>query len=238
MAEIQQKHWWYEGRRNIIAGVISTLSLKPSKDNNILEIGCGTGANLNTLKEFGNVHGAEPHDFAREYSREVSGSPIEDAFLPNNIPFDKNFDLIGAFDVIEHVDEDLDSLRAINNRLNKDGYAVFTVPAFQWLWSKHDEVNHHKRRYTKKQFNKLLIDADYDVELISYYNFWLFPIVAAIRGIKNITKSTNETGDVKLPNSSLVNSVWCKVFSSENILIKSRIPLPFGVSIIAVCRKK
>lgn len=238
MAKIQQKHWWYDGRRKILSSTIATLPLNAPANTRILEIGCGTGANLNMLKKFGSVHGAEPHGFAREYAKKVSECPIEGAFLPHNIPFKENFDLIGVFDVIEHVDEDLKSLKAINTRLNDNGYAIFTVPAFQFLWSKHDEVNHHKRRYTKKQFLALLKEAGYNVKLISYYNFWLFPPVALIRTIKNITKSKAETGDLKLPKSSFINTLLYKMFSSERFLIKAKMPLPFGVSIIAVCQKK
>lgn len=236
MAKTQDTHWWYAGRRHILSAVISKLPL--NKDARILEVGCGTGSNLDMLKQHGTVYGAEPYEFARDFSSKNSGCVIEDAFLPDNIPFDHNFDVIGAFDVIEHIEQDQESLQAIEGRLNDNGYALFTVPAFQWLWSGHDEINHHKRRYTKAEFKSQLEQAGYDIDFISYYNFWLFPLAASIRTIRKVFKLNNDSTDAQMPKSPIINKTLTFIFSSERFLLSSKIPLPFGLSIIAVCKKK
>jgi SAM-dependent methyltransferase len=236
MAKTQDIHWWYAGRRHILSAVISKLPL--NKDAKILEVGCGTGSNLDMLKQHGTVYGAEPYAFAREFSSKNSGCVIEDAFLPDNIPFDHNFDVIGAFDVIEHIEQDQESLQAIEDRLNDNGYALFTVPAFQWLWSKHDEINHHKKRYTKSEFKLQLKQAGYDIEFFSYYNFWLFPLDASIRTIRKMFKLNNDSTDAQMPKSSIVNKTLTFIFSSERFLLSSQIPVPCGLSILAVCKKK
>ncbi len=237
MANVQKDHWWYRGRRKILSYLIANLPLKKESPVQILEIGCGTGANLKMLQEFGDVHGVEPHQFARHYSQNLSGCDIQEGLLPDQIPFKKSFDLIGAFDVIEHVEDDKGSLIALRDKLSADGFALFTIPAFQWLWSKHDEMNHHKRRYTRKQFQALLNDTGYKIHFISYYNTWLFPLAAFARLIHKIQKSNSDTGDIKIPRYPIVNHVLYKILSSERFILKKGYSLPFGLSIIAVCQK-
>ena len=236
MAEIQDRHWWYEGRREILASLITRLNLP--KSIRILEAGCGPGANLKMLSRFGEVSAFEPDDFAINYCREHSGIPAErlsTGFLPTPIPFQQPFDLVGAFDVIEHVEADLESLKALCELTTPGGYALFTVPAFPFLWSQHDVVNHHKRRYVRDDFAALLEKSGYKINYISYYNITLFPLVAAVRFIK---KSLNikDKPDEALPRFDFINHVLRLIFTAEKFVL-GRIPLPFGVSIIAVCQR-
>jgi SAM-dependent methyltransferase len=232
MAEIQAVHWWYEGRRRILASLTKSLKLKPGAA--ILEAGCGPGANLAMLAQFGNVSAFEPDRFARSHAEKESGILVKQGGLPSNVPFAGPFDLVGAFDVIEHVQEDLASLRTLHALTAKGGYALFTVPAFMFLWSPHDVANHHKRRYTKREFRRILEEAGYKIEFISYYNTLLFPAVAGVRAAKNIFKITGSP-DEKMP-SPFMNTLLCFIFSLERFLLKIT-PLPFGVSIIVLCRK-
>jgi SAM-dependent methyltransferase len=233
MAEVQATHWWYAGRRRILDSVISGLGLP--QNALILEAGCGTGANLEILKKYGQVEGFEPFDFAAAKAAELSGCTVKSGLLPDGIPFNGPYDLIGAFDVIEHVEPDLESLKALLKITKQGGYGIFTVPAFPFLWSRHDEVNHHFRRYRRHQFQTLLEQAGYQVELISYYNFFLFPAVVAVRAMKKLLR-IKDTPDEALPKLPSLNTALKTLFSAERILLKAG-SLPFGVSIIAVGRK-
>jgi SAM-dependent methyltransferase len=235
MAEIQDRHWWYEARRQIIARLIKSLKLH--QDAKILEAGCGPGANLKMLSRFGDVWGFEPDEFAINHCRVYSGVPVvrlEKGFLPAPIPFSGPFDLIGAFDVIEHVQQDADSLKALYEITKPGGYALFTVPAFPFLWSQHDVVNHHHRRYVLPQFKKLLTDAGYNVTYISYYNTLLFPLVLGVRMLKKALK-IKDRPDEAMPDSAM-NIILRLIFASERFVL-GKLRLPFGVSIIAVCQR-
>ncbi len=235
MAEIQDRHWWYEARRRIIATCIKRLKLPDNAK--ILEAGCGPGANLKMLARFGDVWAFEPDNFAINHCRVYSGiapHQLETGFLPAPLPFEGPFDLIGAFDVIEHVQQDKESLAALYQITKPGGYALFTVPAFPFLWSQHDVVNHHHRRYVLPQFETLLRDAGFEIKLISYYNIFLFPLVAGVRLIKK-TLRIKDKPDEALPGP-FVNKVLQFIFAAERHLL-GHVPLPFGVSIIAICQR-
>ena len=237
MAALQDEHWWYEGRRQILRTVIGQLAL--SENAKILEAGCGPGANLNMLKEFGNVQAFEPDEFAAQHAYKISGIEVQQGGLPDPFPFEgQGFDMIGAFDVIEHIEDDLGALQKLSDHLMPGGSAVFTVPAHQWMWSAHDEVNDHKRRYSKKGFKSVLQQAGFYVEDISYYNMWLFPPAILVRFLKKTLKSSSagqKESDVKMPHR-FVNGILRSVFASEKYILPF-MPLPMGLSIIAVCRK-
>lgn len=235
MAEIQDHHWWYEGRRRILAALIRDLNLPAHAK--IMEAGCGPGANLKMLSQFGDVCAFEPDEYAINYCRVYSGLPasmLQTGYLPAPIPFEGPFDLVGAFDVIEHVQQDQESLAALYDIIKPGGYALFTVPAFPFLWSQHDVANHHYRRYVLPEFEEKLRKAGFEIKLISYYNYFLFPMVAAVRYLKKWLKLDNRP-DETLPNP-FINKVLLSIFSVEARML-GKLPLPFGVSIIAVCQR-
>ena len=232
-ARLQSDHWWYEGRRNIFTDILTRLGI--AENSRILEAGCGPGANLKMLQAFGAVSGFDPDDFAVQHACECSKAEVETGNLPDNIPYDGPFDLVGAFDVIEHIEDDLGALQALQNKMEVDGYALFTVPAHQWLWSRHDDINHHKRRYSLAQFRKVLEAAGYDIQKISYYNMWLFPLAVSVRFLKKLL-NREDVADVSMP-SGPVNKVLRWIFASEGYILR-HMNLPFGLSIIAVCKKK
>ena len=234
MAELQSDHWWYEGRRNILSALIAKMKLPA--DATILEGGCGPGANLKMLSKFGKVSAFEPDDFSVQHAGSISGLDIKNGTLPNGLPFSESFDLVCAFDVIEHIGDDIGSVKALCDHTKTDGYAIFTVPAFQFLWSHHDDINFHKRRYTKAMLRDVLQKAGYKIEFISYYNFFLFPLAAGIRLLKNALRLKEQGSDVTMPKSNFINKMMIMVFSSEMHLLQF-MPLPFGLSVVAVCRK-
>lgn len=232
--DIQKKHWWFVTKKKIVLDAIDRCL---SKNGNIkvLDIGCGSGLMLNALEDIGQTFGMDMSDDAINFCKEVFSGKVEKGFLPDQIPYEENyFGLITALDVIEHVDRDIDSLKAIRSRLVLGGKAVITVPAYMFLWSSFDEMNEHKRRYTLPELNTKLIQAGFTVETISYFNTLLFPVVFVVRVLNNALKRDGAS-DVDMPNW-LMNFVLEKIFGIEKYLLKF-VNLPFGVSILAVVRK-
>jgi SAM-dependent methyltransferase len=233
MRLLQADHWWFRGKRRILAGLIGALDLpKPAK---VLEVGCGPGGNLPMLGAFGEVVGLEPDEDSRAFAAENTGLRVEGGLLPDGLPFDpESFDLVCAFDVIEHVDEDQASVAALARLLKPGGYLATTVPAQPWMWSRHDELHHHKRRYTMAPYRALFEAAGVEIVKASYFNTLLFPPIAAIRALKMLTKSTAADDDA-MP-SAPVNGLLAAVFGSELGWLKHA-SLPTGVSILLIARR-
>jgi SAM-dependent methyltransferase len=230
MAEYDQKHWWYRARREVLAELIRRLA-DPPKDARILEIGCGTGHNLPMLGEFGAVDALELDDEARAMAEKRLGRAVMSAPLPElaGVP-EHQYDLVGAFDVIEHIDDDRAALVSIASRLKPGGKFVMTVPAHQWMWSAHDVVNHHKRRYSKGALKRLVEGSPLKLERIGYFNSLLFPLAVAERLSSRMRGK--EDVDLKLPSAPL-NKALERCFAAERHLI-ARLPLPPGLSLFAV----
>lgn len=232
--QVQKKHWWFVTRKEIVLETIDRYSNK-NADAKVLDIGCGSGVMLTALEELGQTFGMDMSDDAINFSKEIFSGRVEKGFLPDQVPYEESFfDLITALDVIEHIDQDVESLQAIRLRLVPDGKAIITVPAYMFLWSKFDEINEHKRRYTLTELNTKLIQAGFTVEKISYYNTLLFPVVFAVRLLNNVLQRDG-TSDIDMPSLPL-NFVLEKIFGIEKYLLRF-INLPFGVSILAVVRK-
>jgi len=233
MAELDQDHWWFLARRRILKRLIERV-VRPPKKAKILEVGCGTGHNLAMLKSFGSLEASELDRCARAVANKRLPGKVRNAKLPDLSMFKRNgYDLIALLDVLEHVPDDLASLRAIHMRLKPGGALLLTVPANPWMWSAHDAAHHHFRRYTRKQLEELFLRSGLEVQLLSYFNTLLFPLVAAARLVGKVTRK--EAADDRLP-SAPVNSVLNAVFGLEAALI-GRLPMPFGVSLVAVVRR-
>lgn len=233
MRELQDTHWWFKGRRRILSGLIGDLALpQPAQ---VLEVGCGPGGNLGMLKRFGEVTALEPDEASRLYARERMGVRVEGGFLPHDLPFEPAaFDLVCAFDVIEHVEEDAASVASLSRLLKPGGYFAATVPGQPWMWSRHDELHHHKRRYRMGDYRGLFEAADLKVVKASYFNTLLFPLIAGIRAAKMATGSTAADDDA-LPSPAL-NAALAALFGAELHWLK-RAPLPIGVSIVLIARR-
>ena len=230
MAELDDRHWWYRARRRILADLIRREANLPP-DGRILEIGCGTGHNLAMLSGFGHVDGLELDDEARELSEKRLGRKIMRSPLPELSEVrDADYDLIGAFDVIEHIDDDHAALAAIATKLKPGGKFMMTVPAHPWMWTAHDVANHHKRRYSKRSLRALIEGSPMRLDRIGYFNSLLFPIAVAERAVSKLHGKDN--GNVSLPPAPL-NGALEAVFASERYLV-GRLPLPPGLSLFAV----
>jgi SAM-dependent methyltransferase len=232
--EVQKKHWWFVTKKEIVMDVIDRY-LITKQNPKILDIGCGSGLMLNSLESVGQTFGMDMSDDAINFSKEIFSGKVEKGFLPDQIPYEENFfNLITALDVIEHIDDDVGSLKAMRAHLSPEGKAVITVPAYMFLWSKFDEINEHKRRYRLSELNAKLVKVGFTVEKISYYSTLLFPVVFVVRMLNNLL-NRDGTSDVEMPNAFL-NAILKKIFGLEKYLLKF-VNLPFGVSIIAVVKK-
>lgn len=230
MAELDDRHWWYRARRRILAELIRReAKLVPGA--RILEIGCGTGHNLAMLSGFGHVDGLELDDEAAALSEKRLGRKVMRSPLPElgEVP-DASYDLVGAFDVIEHIDDDAAALASIAGKLKPGGKFVMTVPAHQWMWSAHDTVNHHKRRYSKASLKRLVDGSPLQLDKLGYFNSLLFPLAVAERLSSKLRGK--DSADLKLPAAPL-NAMLERVFAAEAHLV-GRLPLPPGLSLFAV----
>jgi SAM-dependent methyltransferase len=230
MAELDQRHWWYRARREVLAALIRRVAQPPSGAR-LLEIGCGTGHNFPMLAEFGHVDALELDDEARSMAAQRLGREIMSAPLPElaGVP-ERHYDLIGAFDVIEHIEDDHAAVASIASRLKPGGKFVMSVPAHQWMWSAHDVVNHHKRRYSKRSLKALIEGSPLRLDAIGYLNGLLFPAAVAERLAAKARGK--DGGDLDLPPAPL-NTALERTFAAERHLI-GRVPLPIGLSLYAV----
>ena len=235
MEKLEKTHWWYHGRREIIKEQISLLCLP--ENASILEIGCGTGGNLKMLSTYGQVSAIEINDLARKVAikNNKNIADIQPGSAPNNIPF-KNvkFDLICILDVLEHIEDELSTLNALKKILAPNGKIILTVPAYQWLWSTHDEYHHHYRRYSKKNILRIANELDLYIDKISFFNTILFPIAAGVRLLTKAIKNKNHPQTTH--PSRFINLILIKIFSSESKTLKIS-SFSFGLSLIAILTK-
>ncbi len=226
---LEQDHWWFAGRRAVLTRALEGLSLPaPAR---ILEVGCGAGGNLQLLTPLGDVSALEPDDESRAYVAERYKMKVEGGLLPDGLPYPPgSFDLVCAFDVIEHVDEDAASVAALAKLLKPGGAILTTVPAYQWMWSPHDEAHHHKRRYALPAYRALFEQAGLKVERAGHFNTLLLPLAVVQRFAKKLLKI--DSSDDAMPPPWL-NGLLTRAFAAE----RSLFPMPVGLSIILAARK-
>jgi SAM-dependent methyltransferase len=230
MSAQEQDHWWFVARRAIIDHLIHAHVPLPS-DARILEAGCGTGGNLALLAQYGALDAMEYDEDARALATAHGLCRVEAGALPDAIGFgETRYDMIALLDVLEHIDEDEVALRALGARLAPGGRLLLTVPAAPWLWSDHDVLHHHKRRYTHERMLDVVRAAGLKVEVSGYFNSLLFPLAVAQRVAHQLLR-----GDTPLDArpSPLVNAALQRVFAAERHLL-GRIPFPMGLSLYAI----
>ena len=234
MAAHDTTHWWYRARREILADYLTRWGDLP-KDARILEIGCGTGHNLPMLAQFGEIDAIEIDETARAKASERLGKPVGTAPLPELAGVEPgSYDLVAVLDVIEHVEDDIAALKAIATALKPGGKILITVPAHQWMWSAHDVVNHHKRRYSKAGFVALLEKSGLRGRKLGYFNSLLFPVAVAARFAGKLM-GKDDSDDSPPPKP--LNALFEGIFRLERHMV-GRVPLPPGLSLITLASPK
>lgn len=234
MAKTETAHWWFVGRRAILSKMIENMGMP--KNSKILEVGCGTGGNLHMLAKFGQVSALEMDMTALTIASNKTNHlyDLRIGCCPHEIPFEyQSFDLICIFDVLEHIENDIETLIALKKMLTKNGQILITVPAYQWLYGIHDELLHHKRRYTAIELRKKITLARLIPVKISYFNTILFPIVTLVRLKDKLFGSAFVTGTPVPPAS--INKFFTVLFSLERFFL-GHFNFIFGVSLICVLK--
>lgn len=219
---IEQNNWWFVSRRNFIMKLVKGIV---NKDSKILEVGCSTGKLLELLKKKGykDVIGI---DISKEAVKKSKCNVLLMDATKTKFK-DNQFDLIIASDVLEHMKDDLCTLYEWNRILKRNGYIIVFTPAFNFLWSKHDEMNHHYRRYTKYSLRNALLGSGYDIHRLSYWNTFLFLPVLLFR----LSKSR------KLTVNRYIDRLFCSIMNVESFLL-GFMNLPIGVSVFAIGVKR
>lgn len=238
----ERVYWWNIGRRRILEAALRRRAPAPAASLDVLDVGCGAGGNILFLKSFGRVAGLDISDEALKFSRRepfvalVRGSA-------EALPFpDKSFDVVSILDCIEHLEDDARALRECRRVLKNDGVLLLTVPAHQWLWSRHDEALHHKRRYTRRELGKKVRNAGFEIQEMSHFVIPAIPFLLLKKSIRRVKKTLFpntaeiiDTYDVILPR--FLNNTLIGWLAFERLCMRF-FPLPIGSSLVVVARKR
>ena len=239
---LERKNWWFLARKELLRQQVGML-FKGAKDVKILNVGAALGASTLMLKEFGIVTSLEYDKSCCEFVKEELGMEFINGSI-TELPFATGeFDLVCAFDVVEHVQDDLLAVTELHRVCKTGGYVFTTVPAFQSLWSEHDEINMHFRRYTMKQHLLLYAQQNTEVRFKSYFNFWLFIPIYFTRILSNLFRKKgsppkSDFGKAGESGKAIVSKLLFTIFKSEGIFLKRRISLPVGVSLMVLAKKQ
>ena len=233
--QVEQSHWWHIGRRRILAGFVSDIcSRVTDRRPRILDVGCGTGANLLMLSQYGEAEGVDVSEDALAFCRERGLDHVKQG-AGEALPYDDNtFDLVTAFDVVEHMDDDLAGLREMFRVLRPGGRALIFVPTFMFLWGLQDDVSNHRRRYRLPELRRVLEQAGFEIERSTYANITFFLPILLIRKLMRLTGIKAETeNNINVP---AFNGVLGALLGFESTITRYT-NLPFGVSGLCVARK-
>ncbi|MCC6847153.1 MAG: class I SAM-dependent methyltransferase [Deltaproteobacteria bacterium] len=235
-SQIEDTHWWFRGRREIFTRLLAPLGVKPLR---MLDIGFGTGAMLRFLEPYGSVIGMDMSVEAIRFARTRVACPM---FLGSitHVPIaSAAFDLVTAFDIVEHVEDDRAAFVELARVCRPGGHVLVTVPAFQFLWGNQDVVSHHRRRYTRAELGARMRSAGLAPRRLSYFNAILFPVVAAVRVARRLRgepPSDEVKSDFTMTKPGPVNDALARVFGAEGRWL-ARWRLPVGVSLVCLAER-
>ncbi len=241
---LERNHWWFLARAEILQAMLKKhLSANGGGSLKILNVGAATGGTSEWLEAYGAVTSLEYDEDCVQFLREETSIEAIQGSL-TDLPFpDDAFDAVCCFDVLEHLEDDQKGMQELYRVASPGGLVFLTVPAFMSLWSEHDVVNHHYRRYSMKELMGVVKKAPFAVLQKSYFNFFLFTPIWLVRLFNRWVplkrKSDSSSGsdfDIQ-SGSGWTNRLLYAIFSAEKPLLQTNLPLPFGVSILAVLKK-
>ena len=235
MFRIEQSHWWYTGRRKILTRFVEDICRRVTdRRPRILDVGCGTGANLLMLSKFGDAEGVDVSEDALAFCRERGLANVK-LGAAEALPYDDGtFDLVTALDVVEHLDDDVAGLREMYRVLRPGGYALLFVPAFMFLWGVQDDISHHRRRYTRDNLEQSVRAAGFEIERFTYANITFFAPILMGRLLMRIT-GLRPASENNLTVGAL-NGILGRILGAESSILR-KVNLPLGVSAICVARR-
>ncbi len=235
LTHLQTTSFWFRIRNKIIQDMIERYF---STAMNVLEIGCGSGYVLSGIREVlpnAQLVATELYANGLGYAAERISPPNEFLQLDaRKLPFKDEFDLVGAFDVLEHIEEDELVVQKIKDSLKAKGGVIFTVPQHPFLWSQVDDAAHHKRRYKTKQLSSLLRDAGFEILNDTSFMFFLLPAMLFQRLITSRKKQYNPSAELSLP--TFIDRIFGSILACERRLIKCGVKFPIGGSRLVVAR--
>lgn len=239
--EMEQKHFWHVGRKEIILDVLRR-DIPNLARSRMLEVGCGNGSVLAFLRQNGiNIEGGDIFFEGLKFCRQRASSVALYQIDALSLPFNNDYEVIGIFDVLEHIEDDERALAEMNRALKAGGKLILTVPAHKFLWSRHDEASHHKRRYSRMELIAKLERYGFTVNKATYYVFFCFPVLAAMRLLSKLFRNKkHEKDDIKtsleLKTIAVINDAFLASLRLERYLIR-HLNLPFGASLLVLAAK-
>lgn len=234
MYRIEDRHWWFQGKRRVVLGTLDRL-LPSLPAGPLLDLGCGTGRTLREMSRRRAAAGLDADAACLRYCRERGERGLA-LINGEHIPLrSESQALVTALDILEHLDEDLLCAREIHRILKKGGVLLASAPAYQFLWSPHDEVLHHRRRYTRREFSRLLEDAGFVVERNFAFNYLLFLPILAVRMLRKLWPWGRETTDFFLlprPLNAMLRFLFEIEWAIDRVLT-----VPVGVTWVVIARK-
>jgi SAM-dependent methyltransferase len=236
--ELERTHFWFEGRRRIFSALLER-ELGDGNGLRVLDVGCGAGGMLELLGRFGAVHGIDssPELVAFCHDRGFAEVRLGSAYA---LPAEgESYDAACAFDVIEHIPDDVRALAEMRRVLVPGGRVFVSVPAYQFLYANNDRIAHHERRYTPRRLRRALRAAGFEPIQVTPFNLLLFPAIlpAVLAGkLAERVSPPGERTNLSVPIPPVLNAGLTGVMGVERHLVR-RMSLPVGHSIVAVARK-
>jgi SAM-dependent methyltransferase len=245
LAGVEDRHFWFRARNRLIYSMSEKLTSGLKPGYRVLEVGCGTGNVLRVLRRAcpqGTVVGLELWFDGLRFAQQRSAGPLVQGDV-RHCPFGKPFQLIGMFDVLEHIPQELETLTALRDALAPEGRLLLTVPAHQYLWSYFDEAAQHCRRYSSRDIRARLSEAGFEVEFLSPFMTTIFPLVWLVRKM-SFGRPGRSSEDARTLASKefrvlpAINGWLTQMLNLEALWVSRGHRLPIGTSLIVVARRR